>query len=197
MGLRTDIATSSLGAVLGVAGCDEDDLYAAMDWALERKEHMESALAARHLAHGTLCSMTCLRRRLRAAPARWGDRAPPRRGPLAAADLLRAAVLYRRGTVAIEVFESNTADPKTLARLISKLKHLFKLCRSACRGSGMLTDSRIRHEVRPSSLDSSSALRAPPIKTLVEESALHLSLFDVLTCSGTLHEFAGVAGVLP
>src|SRR6478672_3336261 len=29
-GLRTETATSSLGAALGVAGCDEDDLYAAM-----------------------------------------------------------------------------------------------------------------------------------------------------------------------
>jgi hypothetical protein len=29
--LRAETATSSLGAVLGVSGCDEDDLYAAMD----------------------------------------------------------------------------------------------------------------------------------------------------------------------
>ena len=53
-GLRTQTATSSLGGVLGVAGCDEDDLYAAMDWALERKDIIENALAARHLANGTL-----------------------------------------------------------------------------------------------------------------------------------------------
>src|SRR5271157_1104785 len=31
-GLRTQTATSSLGQLLGVASCDEDDLYAAMDW---------------------------------------------------------------------------------------------------------------------------------------------------------------------
>ena len=31
-GLRTETATSSLGPGLGVSGCDEDDLYAAMDW---------------------------------------------------------------------------------------------------------------------------------------------------------------------
>src|SRR6185312_1338943 len=29
--LRTETATSSLGELLGVASCDEDDLYAAMD----------------------------------------------------------------------------------------------------------------------------------------------------------------------
>ncbi|EUA73235.1 putative transposase [Mycobacterium xenopi 4042] len=53
-GLRTQTATSSLGVVLGVAGADEDDLYEAMDWALARKDGIETALAARHLANGTL-----------------------------------------------------------------------------------------------------------------------------------------------
>ncbi|EUA50355.1 putative transposase [Mycobacterium xenopi 3993] len=52
--LRTQTATSSLGVVLGVAGADEDDLYEAMDWALARKDGIETALAARHLANGTL-----------------------------------------------------------------------------------------------------------------------------------------------
>ena len=52
--LRTETATSSLGAVLGISGCDEDDLYAAMDWVLARKDTIENALAARHLANGTL-----------------------------------------------------------------------------------------------------------------------------------------------
>ena len=32
-GLRSETATSSLGGVLAVTGCDEDDLYAAMDCA--------------------------------------------------------------------------------------------------------------------------------------------------------------------
>src|SRR6201993_1666808 len=53
-GLRTETATSSLGRLLGVGGCDEDDLYAAMDWVLARKDAIENALAARHLANGTL-----------------------------------------------------------------------------------------------------------------------------------------------
>ena len=47
-GLRTQTATSSLGQLLGVGACDEDDLYAAMDWVLARKDTIENALAARH-----------------------------------------------------------------------------------------------------------------------------------------------------
>ncbi|MDT5303733.1 MAG: hypothetical protein QOG79_7116, partial [Mycobacterium sp.] len=39
--LRAETATSSLGALLGVSGCDEDDLYEAMDWVLARKDTIE------------------------------------------------------------------------------------------------------------------------------------------------------------
>ncbi len=53
-GLRDATAASSLGGVLGVGSCDEDDLYAAMDWLAARQPGIEDALAARHLAAGTL-----------------------------------------------------------------------------------------------------------------------------------------------
>ena len=42
----------------------------------------------------------------------------------------------------------------------------------------MLTNARIRDELRPAQLDWISALRAPQIKALVEDGALQLSLFD-------------------
>ena len=53
-GLRDQTAASSLGEVLGAGSCDEDDLYAAMDYLRARQERIEDALAARHLAGGTL-----------------------------------------------------------------------------------------------------------------------------------------------
>jgi hypothetical protein len=52
--LRGETAASSPGEVLGLDGCDEDDLYAAMDRLAARQERIEDALAARHLAGGTL-----------------------------------------------------------------------------------------------------------------------------------------------
>jgi hypothetical protein len=39
-----------------VSGADEDDLYAAMDWALARQDSIEARLAARHLTTGTALS---------------------------------------------------------------------------------------------------------------------------------------------
>ena len=81
--------------------------------------------------------------------------------------------------IAIEVFEGNTADPKTLSAQIAKLKTRFGLTRVALVGDrGMLTSARIDTELRPAQLDWLSALRAPQIKALVEAGALQLSLFD-------------------
>ena len=85
-GLRGEAASSSLGRVLGVAGCDEDDLYAAMDWALERKDIIENILAGRHLANGTLVLYDVSSAAFEGRPPAGGDRAPPRRGERPAAD---------------------------------------------------------------------------------------------------------------
>ena len=63
--------------------------------------------------------------------------------------------------MAIEVFDGNTADPKTLKAQITKLKTRFGLTRIALVGDrGMLTSARIRDELRPAHLDWLSALRA-------------------------------------
>ncbi len=44
--------STSLGAELGLEEADEDDLYEAMDWLLERQQRIERKLARRHLAEG-------------------------------------------------------------------------------------------------------------------------------------------------
>ena len=95
--------------------------------------------------------MTCPRRRSRAAAARWGqDRVCPRRGQRPPADPLRAALTTAGVTVAIEVFEGNTADPKTLATQIRKLTTRFGLTGSALSAiAAMFTSARIDQELRP------------------------------------------------
>ena len=82
--------------------------------------------------------------------------------------------------LAVEVFEGNTADPSTLGAQIDKLRHRFQLERVILVGDrGMLTDARIREELRPvESLGWISALCAPQIKALVEQGAIQMELFD-------------------
>jgi hypothetical protein len=179
-GLRAETATSSLGQLLGVASCDEDDLYAAMDWVLERKEVIENALAARHLVNGTLVLYDVSSAAFEGRTCPLGAIGHPRDGVKGRLQIVYGLRCSPAGIpIAIEVFEGNTADPNTLAAQITKIKTRFGLSRVCLVGDrGMLTHARIRDEVRPGQLDWISALRAPQIKALVEEGALQLSLFD-------------------
>ena len=179
-GLRAETATSSLGQVLGVACCDEDDLYAAMDWVLARKDTIEKALAARHLANGTLVLYDVSSAALQGRSCPLGAIGHARDGVNGRLQIVYGLLCSPNGVpVAIEVFEGNTADPKTLAAQITKLKTRFGLSRVAVVGDrGMLTSARIEKELRPAHLDWLSALRAPQINALINDGALQLSLFD-------------------
>src|ERR1700694_4355370 len=178
--LRAETATSSLGGVLGVSACDEDDLYAAMDWVLARKDGIEDALAARHLGNGTLVLYDVSSAAFEGRSCPLGAIGHPRDGVKGRLQIVYGLLCTTDGVpVAIEVFEGNTADPKTLAAQIKKLKDRFGLTRVCLVGDrGMLTSARIDKELRPAALDWISALRAPQIKALVEADALQLSLFD-------------------
>jgi Transposase DDE domain len=179
-GLRAETATSSLGQLLGVTGCDEDDLYAAMDWALARKDVIENALAARHLTNGTLVLYDVSSAAFEGRTCPLGAIGHPRDGVKGRLQIVYGLLCTTTGIpIAIEVFEGNTADPKTLAAQIKKLTQRFELTRVCLVGDrGMLTNARITDELRPAQLDWLSALRAPQIKALVEAGALQLSLFD-------------------
>jgi hypothetical protein len=179
-GLRTATATSSLGQVLGVASCDEDDLYAAMDWVLARKGRIENALAARYLSNGTLVLYDVSSAAFEGRTCPLGAIGHARDGVKGRLQIVYGLLCSPAGVpIAIEVFEGNTADPKTLAAQIEKLKTRFGLTRIALVGDrGMLTSARIDKELRPAHMEWISALRAPQIKALVEAGAIQLSLFD-------------------
>jgi hypothetical protein len=53
-GLDCTTALTSLGEQLDIQDADEDELYDAMDWLLQRQQSIEEALGKRHLENGTL-----------------------------------------------------------------------------------------------------------------------------------------------
>jgi hypothetical protein len=79
-GLREETAASSLGDVLALGSCDEDDLYAAMDYLHGRQDEIQDALAARHLAGGTLVLYDVSSAASGGGPARWAPSATPKTG---------------------------------------------------------------------------------------------------------------------
>jgi len=179
-GLRAETATSSLGEVLGLSGCDEDDLYAAMDWVLARKDRIENAMAARYLTNGTLVLYDVSSAAFEGRTCPLGKIGHARDGVKGRLQIVYGLLCSPKGIpIAIEVFDGNTADPKTLAAQITKLKTRFGLSTIALVGDrGMITSARIEKELRPAQLDWISALRAEQIRVLVNDEALQLSLFD-------------------
>jgi transposase len=179
-GLRAETATSTLGEALGLSGCDEDDLYEAMDWVLQRQGDIEKTLAKRHLTDATLVLYDVSSAAFEGRCCPLGKIGHARDGVRGRLQIVYGLLCSTAGApIAIEVFDGNTADPKTLTTQITKLKERFGLARICLVGDrGMLTNARITDELRPAELDWISALRAPQIKALVAAEALQLSLFD-------------------
>src|SRR5579859_1053765 len=179
-GLREETAASSLGEVLGLGGCDEDDLYAAMDWLAARQEKVEDALAARHLAGGTLVLYDVSSAAFEGRTCPLGAIGHPKDGVHGRLQIVYGLLTSTEGVpVAIEVFEGNTGDPKTVASQVSKVRDRFGITKVVLVGDrGMLTAARLREDIGPAGLDWITALRAPQVKNLVRDGALQLSLFD-------------------
>jgi Transposase DDE domain len=173
-------AASSLGDVLGLGPVDEDELYVALDWLGERQEAIEKALARKHLREGTLVlydvSSSYLEGR-HCELARLGYNRDGKKGKL---QIVYGLLCAADGcAVAIEVFEGDTGDPRTLAVQIDKVKRRFGLEHVVLVGDrGMITQARLDEDIAPAGLDWITALRAPAIRMLVEAGALQMSLFD-------------------
>ena len=179
-GLAAQTARDSLAEMLGIEHVNEDELYGAMDWLLERQSPIEQRLAQRHLSDGALVlyDLTSTYFEGRCCPlARHGYSRDGKRGKL---QIVFALLCNRDGCpVAVEVFDANTADPHTVGAHIDKLRWRFGLSRVVLVGDrGMLTKARIREEVAPAGLDWISALRAPAIRALVSSGAVQRSMFD-------------------
>ena len=175
-----DAARDSLADTLGLADCDEDDLYAAMDWLLERQDAIERRLARRHLEDGALVLYDLTSVYLEGRHCPLGRRGYSRDGKRGKLQIEFGLLCDAEGRpVAVEVFDGNTADPATVGAQIDKLRRRFGFSRVVLVGDrGMLTEARIRDDVRPAGLDWISALRGPAVRSLVESGAVQMSLFD-------------------
>jgi Transposase DDE domain len=179
-GLRTETAASSLGQVLGLESCDEDDLYRAMDWLLPRQEAIEDALAARHLAGVTLVLYDVSSAAFEGWTCPLGEIGHARDGVRGRLQIVYGVLTTTEGIpVAVEVFKGSTGDPATLAGQVKKLQARFGLGHVAVVGDrGMITKARIRDDLKPAELDWVTALRGPAIKALISQGAIQPTLFD-------------------
>jgi hypothetical protein len=165
-----------------------------MDWLAGRQEKIEDALAARHLAEGTLVLYDMSSAAFEGRTCPLGAIGHPKDGVHGRLQIVYGLLTSKEGIpVAIEVFNGNTGDPTTVAAQVSKLKDRFGVARVVLAGDrGMLTATRLREDIGPAKLDWITALRAPQVKALVRDGALQLSLFDQMDLAEITHpDFPG------
>lgn len=172
--------TTTLAEELSVQDANEDDLYAAMDWLLERKDRIEKKLAKRHLSEGTtvLYDVTSSYYEGRTCP--WAAFGHDRDGQKGLPIIVYGVMTDAEGRpVSVEVYRGNTGDPTTVADQVEKLRQKFELSRVVLVGDrGMLTQTQIRELKKHPGLGWVTALRSGAIRKLVDSGTLQLSLFD-------------------
>lgn len=171
---------STLAATLGVEDADEDELYQAMDWLLERQPVVEAALAKRHLREGGLVLYDLTSVYLEGTQCELAKRGYSRDGKRWLPQIEFGLITDREGRpVAVDVFEGNLADPSTVATAVDKLKHRFGSADVVLVGDrGMLTSARIGALKQAGGIGWISALRSNQIEALVNSGDLQLGMFD-------------------
>jgi len=172
--------TTTLAEDFGVADADEDEVYAAMDWLLERQRPIEKKIAARHLGEGSLVlydlsssyfeGTTC-------PLARLGHNRDGKKGKL---QVNYGLLADRRGCpVAVSVFEGNTSDSTTLMPQVEKIQKGLGIQTVVLVGDRGMISQRAINELREQDrIAWITALKTGQIRALVEGEQLQLGLFD-------------------
>ena len=188
--LDPDTLSHSLGEVLGLQKVQDDDLYRAMDWLLERQTQVENALAKRHLTEGGLVLYDLTSTYFEGRHCELARLGHSRDGQGGKPQIVFGLLANAEGCpVAVEVFEGNTADPKTVPAQVKKLRERFGLKQVVFVGDrGMITSARIREDFADEDgLGWITALRATSIQKLAADGALQLSLFDTTDLAEIRH----------
>jgi hypothetical protein len=171
--------TSTLAEGLDVVDADEDDLYRAMDWLLERQDGIERKLAARHLRSGGLALYDLTSSYFEGHCCPLAARGHNRDGKKGKLQVNWGLLSDRRGCpVAVSVFDGDTGDTTTFLPQADKLRQQFGLRHVVLVGDrGMICKAAIE-ELRRQDFGWITALKSSQIRTLLDDGALQMDLFD-------------------
>jgi len=172
--------STTMAADLGVQGASTDDVYAAMDWLVERQGDIQAALARRHLEPGgrVLYDLSSSWVEGRCCPL--AARGYSRDGKTGKDQIEYGLICDPAGRpIGVEVFAGNTADPTAFSSAAATVRERFGLTDVILVGDrGMITSARIEALKDLGGLGWITSLRAPAIHALAESGSLQLSLFD-------------------
>ena len=183
----------SLAAVFGVEDAIADDLYAAMDWLLQRQNRIQGKLARRHLANGetVLWDLTSVWMEGNCCPlARRGYSRDGKRGKL---QITFGLLCDKRGRpVAVSVYPGNTVDSTTVMDEIRRLRSKFNLDAITIVGDrGMIVQATIQALAAMEGADWITALKSDSIRKLLRSGKLAPLAGDVTLCEIYHPDFPG------
>ena len=173
-------ADTTLPDTLGIGDADENDLYEAMDWLLERQDNIEKKLANRHLENNGIALYDLTSSYFEGETCPLAARGHNRDGKKGKLQVNYGLLANRKGIpVSVSVFEGNTGDPKTLLPQIEKIREEFSIEQFVLVGDrGMLTQKQIDALQLFDGIDWIGALRPEAIKKLANSGAIQMGLFD-------------------
>ena len=171
---------STLAEDFGVTEATEDDLYAAMDWLLERQDAIEQKLALRHLREGALVLYDLSSSYFEGSTCPLAKRGYSRDGRPGTLQVNYGLLTDARGCpVAVSVFAGNTADSLTFVPAVQRVRERFGLTQVVMVGDrGMVSQKAIDELRGQGGIDWITALKSVSIRSLVEQGHLQLGLFD-------------------
>lgn len=180
-GLGEEAHLAALRRELDLDSVTPDQLYHALDWLQRQQPAIEKRLADKHLENGCLVlyDVTSTYFEGSCCPlATFGYNRDRKKGKR---QVVFGLLCNREGCpVAVEVFDGNTQDTKTLKPQIEKVRERFGLERVVFVGDrGMLTSARIRQDCQGvEGLDWISALVKADLAKLEASPGFQYSLFD-------------------
>jgi hypothetical protein len=170
----------TLGPDLDIADAPRDQVYAAMDWLLERQDAIEAELARRHLRQGGIAMFDLSSSWVEGTHCELAARGYSRDGKKGREQIEYGLLTDPEGRpVAIRVFAGNTADPSAFIQAVDVVRTKFGRDDLVMVGDrGMITTARIRALEEAGGLSWITCLRAPAIRKLADGGPLQMSLFD-------------------
>jgi transposase len=172
--------TTTLAEDFQVADASEDELYAAMDWLLQRQSKIETKLASKHLQLGGLVLYDLSSSYFEGSTCPLAKRGFNRDGKRGYLQVNYGLLTDPRGCpVAVSVHDGNTSDCETFLPQVQRLRQDFGIERLVIVGDrGMISQKSIDELRHSDGIDWITALKSGAIRMLIDDKQLQPDLFD-------------------